>query len=155
MHKKEVNDSNIGIFNNLMQNYEAEFSAITGKHPDRQGLYELDVTISEEHPGYLLYEGDNPIGFAVLGKHSEINDVAEFYIVPSFRRREFGKKFAFELFNLCPGPWQVRQIEGADRAKVFWRMIINEYTGGQYSEVKEDDPYWGPVTKQEFHSRTV
>lgn len=155
MRKMKIDGSNIQVFSHLVQNYEAEFSPLTGKHPDGRGLYALDVEISAERPGYLAYEGDIPIGLAVLGTHQGISDIAEFYIVPSFRRQSFGKRFAFELFDMRPGAWQVRQIQGADKARNFWRVVINEYTGGEYAETVENDPYWGPVTRQAFTGRTA
>ena len=132
MRKEKICSINIEIFDNLIQNYEAEFSEITGKKADSQGRYALDVDISDDQPGYLLFEEDTPIGFAVLGKQSGKNDVAEFYIVPDFRRQDFGKKFAFEIFDMYPGSWQVRQIEGAEKARCFWRAVIKEYTCGNY-----------------------
>ena len=150
MQIQNIDDSNYKTFFNLAQNYEAEFSRITEKCPNEDGLYQLDTEIDEFHKGYLLYENNIPIGFAVVGMHSSRNDIAEFYIIPALRKLDYGRRFAIKLFDMYFGEWQVRQIAGADDAVLFWRAVIKSYTNDNYREVIENDAYWGKITKQIF-----
>lgn len=149
---KEVDLRSSVVFQRLAQNYEAEFSAITRKHPDSDGLYALDFSPEDGYTGFMLYMENRPAGFAVVGVNSGRNDVAEFYIVPSMRRKALGKAFAYAVFDSREGEWQVRQIEGAAKAREFWRAVISEYTQGAYQETEVVDEYWGLVTRQVFRS---
>jgi hypothetical protein len=42
-----VQASNVHIYNNLAQAYEAEFSQIMGKVPDRNGMFPIDTVIDD------------------------------------------------------------------------------------------------------------
>lgn len=137
---------------NLAQAYEAEFSTITKKSPNADGLYPLDTSWDEEHPSYLLYDETTPIGFCMKTTMDGRHDMAEFYVIPTRRRMGAAKYFATQICLMYPGEWQARQIEGADHATEFCRSIIGEGTHNKFSESKVDDPYWGQVTRQVFHN---
>jgi len=47
MELVEVTEVNKSVYLNLAQSYEGEFSAITGKKPDENGLFELDTEIEK------------------------------------------------------------------------------------------------------------
>ena len=145
-----IDNKNKCVLDNLMQAYEAEFSKITLKKPNAKGLFEVDTILSRVNKGYLLYDKLIPIGFAIKGSMDNIHDIAEFYIVPSYRNQNLGKKFAHNIFDKYIGKWQVRQIEGAHKAKIFWRKTIDEYTRGKFVEDFIKDDYWGKVTRQSF-----
>lgn len=147
-----ITKSNAHIFDVLVQDYEAEFSAITGKEPRSNGYFPLEADWTEPYEGFYLFTEEKPAGFAIKGTIEGRSDIAEFYILPCYRKRGFGKILAFALFNRFPGPWQVRQIQGATEANLFWTRIIREYTHGAYREDRIDDPYWGTVTRQLFES---
>ncbi len=145
-----IDDKNIETYINLARSYEAEFSNLTHKLPNESGIFEPDTMPTPPYKGYLLYKYKTPIGFCIAEINDEINDVAEFYIVPSARKNKLGQILATTLFDMHPGEWQVRQIAGADGAKSFWRKVISEHTQNQYSEAVVSDPDWGIVTRQRF-----
>lgn len=63
------------------------------------------------------------------------------------RRRGFGKRFAWQVFDRFAGHWVVEEMRENLPAQRFWRKIIGEYTGGKFQETQRPD--WdGPV--QEF-----
>lgn len=139
---------------NLMQGYEAEFSAITQKTPQPDGLFALDTPLDDEHEAFLYLEtNDTPIGFCIIGKVENRHDVSEFYIVPSKRSKKAGRDLACAIFDMYSGEWQVRQIAGADKAYDFWNKTISYYTNGQYTNSTLNDPYWGFVRIQHFTSK--
>ena len=148
----EVDHNNMHTYLNLAQAYEAEFSSLTKKFPNEQGIFALDTIPGELYKGYLLFDEKTPIGFCVVDIKSEIHDIAEFYIIPRVRKQGFGKQLAFIIFDKFPGTWYVREIENAQHAIIFWRKVIDEYTQSNYSENIVNDPYWGPVTCQEFQN---
>ncbi len=147
-----VEELNKKILFNLAQAYEAEFSYITKKNPGPDGIYPLDTPIDVDHPSFLLYIGGIPVGFCIKGTCDGIHDISEFYIVPSYRHNSVGEKFALIIFQKYSGKWQVRQIEGADKATRFWRKVISNFTSGKFVEETTLDNYWGKVTRQSFES---
>ena len=82
------------------------------------------------------------------------SDIAEFYILPCYRKKGLGKMLAFGVFDLFPGSWQVRQILTAAAAISFWRATICEYTNDNYTEDRIGDAHWGMMLRQRFESRT-
>jgi predicted acetyltransferase len=150
-----INEENTNAYLNLAKSYEAEFSELTHKLPNENGVFEPDTLPTAPYTGYLLYRNNIPIGFCIVEINEEINDVAEFYIVPSMRKNKFGQELAITVFDMHPGKWQVRQIEGADKAKRFWQKVIGFYTDAQFVEGEVNDPDWGKVTRQRFATGQV
>lgn len=139
------------VLQRLLQYYEAEFSSITHKKPNAFGLFALDTALDEEHFVYVARYADIPCGFNII--HAKANDefeVNEFYVVPVYRRGGLGRALATHVFDLHRGSWEIKQIQGAEQARVFWRKTIQHYTQGEYVEDTFLDPYWGEVTRQRF-----
>jgi len=149
-----VGELNLDVYLNLAQSYEGEFSGVTGKQPDARGLFALDTSLGDCAMGFLLVVAGAPVGLAaVLVKPENRYEVSEFYIVPSFRMQAWGMRFAHNLWRMFPGLWEVKQIQGAEDASIFWRRAISEFTQGDFVEDAYQDPYWGLVTRQQFDGR--
>ncbi len=60
--------------------------------------------------------------------------IAEFLIMPRFKRNHIGKKVAYEIFEKFKGDWEVQPMENNPVAYSFWKNIniILEYTNGNY-----------------------
>lgn len=146
-----VGAANRDVYNNLAQGYEAEFSAITGKKPDARGIFRLDTRIGDDVRAFLLSVGDVPEGLiAVRTKDDGSYKVAEFYVVPSFRKQAWGQKFAHAVWRAMPGKWEIKQIARAEYAAEFWRKTIGAFPPMEFQEDQYDDSYWGMVTRQRF-----
>jgi len=102
--------------------------------PNQAGEFKPDTMPDDMHIGILAYENEIPIGFCIAKVESEVHAIAEFYIIPVLRSEGLGSEFAIEIFNRYPGKWQVRQIEGADKARDFWRKAINSSTNNNFEE---------------------
>lgn len=150
-----VAKENSEIFHRLLQCYEAEFSKITKKIPNEDGLFPLDIQLGGSIFGLILFCKNQPIGVAAVeSKTSNIYEGKEFYVVPSFRRLGVGAQFAYLLFSTYPGEWEIKQIDGATDAVRFWRKTLS-LANMPLTDLKEDifhDPYWGLVTRQRFNS---
>jgi predicted acetyltransferase len=150
---QKITDLNSSIFDQLIQAYEEEFASITGKKKNQNGKYSLDSDWKSPNEGFYWLEKGEIVGFCVKGKSKEYSDIFEFYVIPTFRGKGIGEKMAFAVFDAYPGKWQVRQIEGADKAREFWRKTIRNYTSGDFKEIEFIDSYWGPVTCQRFTNK--
>jgi predicted acetyltransferase len=148
-----ITKENAHIFNVFIQDYEAEFSAITKKEPNAEGRFALEADWRKPNHGFYWFGKEKPIGFVITTEVDGRSDIAEFYILPCYRRTGLGKRLAFAVFDRFPGPWQVRQIPTAEEAIAFWRATISEYTEGNYTEDRVKDSHWGEVIRQTFESR--
>ena len=128
-------------FQGLMQRYLHDLSPYTGDSPDAHGRYDFGKYFDaywesdDRHP-YLFLDDDGQVfGFALVRELSkDHHSVAEFYIDEPRRRAGLGRKCAKMLFRLHPGRWSVAQMEANGTAIKFWRRVIGEVTGDNYSE---------------------
>ena len=141
---------------NLMQLYIYDWSELRrldvddgGRFPD----YPLDAYWEDawRHPLLLRVDG-RLAGFSLVSEHSRLTgaqgvfDMAEFFVMRSFRRKGVGMAAAAAAFDRFKGPWEIRQHDEAVAATAFWRRAVDRYTRGSYREVRWNDGAWiGPV----------
>ena len=77
-------------------------------------------------------ETNKLLGFVMINtymqKCSSGHSIAEFMIIPKYRRNKIGEKVAFECFDMYKGNWEVSPSYGSDSAYNFWKKVIDEYT---------------------------
>jgi predicted acetyltransferase len=61
--------------------------------------------------------------------------MAEFLVMPRYRRAGVGRFAAQRLFASLPGPWRVREVAGNEVAVAFWRAVI------PFSFTEDQDEY--------------
>lgn len=138
------------IVENLMELYLFEFSAVSQRDVMADGrfgyqplaLYWLD-------PGrypFLIRVDGKLAGFALVldapeeGPIEPGRGMAEFFVLPKYRRRGVGRSAAVALFRMFPGRWWVAEHIDNQPAQAFWRAVIGSYTGGAYEEeIRESD----------------
>ena len=90
---------------------------------------------------YFIKNGSKYIGMVMVNENLKFNKdgkcIAEFFIIPKYRRLHIGKKVAYDIFGMYIGNWEVQPMENNPIAYSFWQNIINEYTNGKYI-VKND-----------------
>jgi predicted acetyltransferase len=84
-------------------------------------------------------------------------DMGEFFIARQYRRRVFGNSVASTLFDRFAGFWEVREMPANKPAQTFWRRIIADYTGGEFTEERETFAVYNEkeFIVQRFRSRTA
>jgi predicted acetyltransferase len=135
------------IIRQMLKVYEQELTGL-----DDPGEYKyLDSYWEKEnrHP-YFIFVDKSLAGFVLINGHALITkpavNIAEFYVKKEFRRQSVGKTAAFNLFNLFPGKWEIRELKENTEARKFWTKIIAEYTNNRYQEIMlENDQWTGPV----------
>lgn len=145
-----VNESNSQFFDTLVQDYEAEFSSITGKTKNQEGKYSVDVDWHTPNIGYYWKEASHIVGFCLIEPIDGYFEIVDFYVIPAYRRKKIGKNMAFAVFDTHPGPWQVRQLLGSQSSTTFWKKVIGAYTHETYTELQIDDPRLGRAVCQRF-----
>ena len=82
---------------------------------------------------------DNKIaGFVMINKNLKVlkegYSVAEFLILPQYRRNHIGSSAAYKVFELHD-IWEVQPMNNNIIAYNFWRNVIKDYTNNNY-EIK-------------------
>lgn len=155
---KQADPQNKETLRNLLEKYLCEFSAFDGRDADEKGLYGypyLDLYWTEEGRWvFLLFVQGQLAGFAMVNSLREAQEdidysVAEFFVLPKYRRCGAGRAIARELFRRFPGRWQVKVHPRNAPALRFWQGVIGEYTGGAFHTAPAltpfDDGLWGTV----------
>lgn len=98
--------------------------------------FELYFTEDSRH-AYLIREKDTNrlLGFAMVKDredHHEGYKIAEFLVLPKFRRNGVGRQAAVACFDRFHGDWSVSPALGSEQARHFWESVINGYTHGCY-----------------------
>lgn len=132
------------------------------------GLFECDKLESyftdPERKAYLVKVDEELAGFILINKLDFLPtsfNMGEFFILAKFQRKGIGQTAACRVFDMHQGTWSVGAIPMNKRTLNFWRHIIGDYTGGDYTErlytseeLKDEahpDPY--PMIMMMFDSR--
>ena len=77
-------------------------------------------------------ETNKLLGFVMINtymqKCADGHSIAEFMVIPKYRRNKIGKKAAFKCFDMYKGNWEVSPSSGSSSAYNFWKKVIDEYT---------------------------
>lgn len=72
------------------------------------------------------------LGFVMVNtymqKSAAGHSIAEFMVLPIYRRCKVGKKAAVMCFEKHMGNWEVSPSFGSEPAFLFWKNVIDEYT---------------------------
>lgn len=92
-------------------------------------------------------ESERLLGFVMINTHMQKSgfghSIAEFMVLPKFRRNGIGKSAAILCFEKYPGAWEVSPSYGSEQAYLFWKNVIDEYTGN--NNKYEDGIFCFPV----------
>ncbi len=141
------------LLSNLLALYMQDMSEIFPVAVGADGRFEygnLPLYWSEPHRrfAFLIRSGPQLAGFALATRGSPASDdptvldVAEFFVLPDWRRTGVGRQAAFLLWDRLPGQWVVRVSEANRTALPFWQAAVRQYTDGAFSEmVRPGDPH--------------
>ncbi len=94
-----------------------------------------------DREAYFIKDNDKYLGFIMINENLKFNksgkSIAEFLIMPQYRRNHIGKKVAIEIFEKYRGYWEIEPIENSEQAYCFWKKTIEQYTNNEY-EIKEN-----------------
>ena len=71
-------------------------------------------------------------GFALVNRHAESGlpvdrVMAEFFILPGFRRQNVGRRFAEGVFSAAPGQWELAVLRANEPGLAFWSSVCRGY----------------------------
>lgn len=122
-------DGSFYIDNKVNQNGEFEYR------------YFEDYFTDKTRDKYFIKCGDSLAGFVLINENRRFNysgkTIAEFLIMPQYRRMHIGYKAATMVFELYHGNWEVQPMENNPIATSFWNNTIFKYTNNHY-EIKNN-----------------
>ena len=144
------------VLHRLMQMYLHDTSEFTGDDANEDGVFTYryfdEYWQEPDRFPFLVYSGDNLAGFALINTYTVVleqgtgRSIAEFFVMRKRRRRGIGRQAAFSIFDRFPGLWEIREHSDNLAGQRFWRSIIGEYTGGEFSETALNTSSWtGPI----------
>jgi predicted acetyltransferase len=133
------------LLRDLLELYVEELSEIfpvTRGADGRFGYDKLPLYWDEPdlHHAFLIKAGPHVAGCVLATRGSPASgtatdlDVAEFFVLPPFRRSGVGRQAATALWDRVPGRWVVRVSEANRAALGFWTGVIASYTLGAFVE---------------------
>jgi predicted acetyltransferase len=170
-----ASDADYSIVSNLARFYIYDVAEHAGLNFPADGLFDSEDQFANYwgRPGtrgawpsgwcgfpFLLRVGGHPAGFALVKRVNGTPptfDMGEFFIARQYRRRGFGNSVATALFDRFAGFWEVREMPANKPAQTFWRRIIADYTGGEFTEARETFAVYNEkeFIVQRFRSRTA
>jgi len=140
-----VTANSVPILSNLLELYVHDLSGVFEIEIGADGRFgyeglPLYSSKPDTHFAFLVRVGTRLGGFALVTRGSpatddpEDLDLAEFFILRSYRRTGIGRRAAFLLWNRLPGHWVVRVSEANRAGRAFWEPTIQEYTGGAFAK---------------------
>src|SRR3990167_8148720 len=172
IHKPNVNYSKINLITATLEDYHAiqnmgrfyvyDMSEYMGKDEGwempKDGLYEcIDFKKYWEDKNafpFLIRYGDELAGFAIVDKKgSDTNidfNMAQFFVARKFKNKGFGRYVAHQCFKKFTGVWEVMVIPGNEGAYRFWRAIVKDYSGDNFTEYTREIAHFNNSRKNIF-----
>ena len=133
-----VKEENKDVLFRLLEYSLFEESSNDGNEMNDEAIFEykyFDSYFTEnDREAFFVREQETNklLGFVMINtymqKCSSGHSIAEFMIIPKYRRKKIGKKVAFECFDMYKGNWEVSPSYGSESAYNFWKKVIDEYT---------------------------
>ena len=137
---KKVKDSEKDIVYRLLQFALYDGSLYIDNKINNNAIFDypyFDAYFSDStRDKYFIMVDDSLAGFVFINEYNKFNKygktIAEFLIMPEFRRNQIGTKAATLAFEKYPGPWEVQPMENNKAAYSFWQKVIKNYTNNDY-----------------------
>jgi predicted acetyltransferase len=139
-----ADESRAGLLANLLELYLHDLSEIFPIAVGADGRFGYEHLARywaepERRHAFLIRCGKRVAGFVLVTRGSpasddpEALDVAEFFVLRSYRRSGVGRRAAFLLWNRIPGRWVVRVAEGNRAGLPFWEEAVHAFTRGTFA----------------------
>lgn len=116
---------------------------------NEKGIFEYkwfdNYFIDKDRFAYFIKQNNNILGFVMINSNLKVKHdcpaqtIAEFLILPQYRKKHIGKIVAYKVFDTYSGEWEVEPMDNNAGAYEFWKKIISEYTNSNYKAYKLDN----------------
>lgn len=134
---EKVNEGNRQILWNLLQYMIFETSPYGKNDINTDGTFDykfFDKYFTDDDREAYLIKSDNGglLGFVMINQYLQKvqkgHAIAEFMILPRFRRMGIGKEIAKRCLAMYPGNWEISPADGSKQAYGFWKNVVDDIT---------------------------
>ena len=128
------------ILYRLLQYSLFEESLNDGNEMNDNGIFEYkyfdNYFVEDDRDAFFIREEETNklLGFVMINTYMQKSkighSIAEFMVIPKYRKNKIGKETAIKCFNMYRGNWEVSPSFGSEQAYCFWKKVIDEYTNG-------------------------
>ena len=140
LEKVNINDKEILyrlLQYSLFEESENDLNEMNNKAIFEYKYFENYFTDKDRDAYFIKEENTNKLlGFAMVNTYTQIfedgHSIAEYMVIPKYRRNKIGKQVAIELFNKYKGNWEVTPSLNSKKAYLFWKNVIEDYTKNNF-----------------------
>ena len=142
IYLEKVKEENKEVLYRLLEYSLYEESANDLNEMNEDAIFEYKYFNSyftdDDRDAYFIREKETNkiLGFAMVNIYVQVfengHSIAEFMVIPKYRKNNIGKKVAFELFDRYRGNWEVSPSYNSCSALFFWNKVIKDYTSSNY-----------------------
>lgn len=142
IYLSKVKDEEKEVLYRLLQYSLFEESENDLNEMNQEAIYEYkyfdSYFIDNDRYAFFIREKETNkiLGFAMVNTYVQVfengHSIAEFMVIPKYRKNHIGKKVAFELFDRYRGNWEVSPSYNSCSALFFWNKVVKDYTGSNY-----------------------
>ena len=135
---KKVEATEKDLLYRLLQYSLYEESKNDGNEINADGVFEyeyFDLYFSDpSREAYFIKEkdSDKTLGFVMINEYLKVvkegHSIAEFLVLPKYRRNKIGKMVAMECIKKYKGKWEISPSFGSDEAFNFWKNVVESVT---------------------------
>jgi predicted acetyltransferase len=118
------------VISTLLQPYLEELSHYPGEvleYRDARGTYYYpyldDYWRENQRYPYLLYGNNRVAGFALVRRNRGNWEMAEYYVLPEFRRCGLGIGCAIDIVRQHPGKWKIYFNKNNRLSRILWYKL--------------------------------
>ena len=134
---------------NLLQFALYDGSFYVDNQINNQGIFEykwFERNFTDNNrSAYFIKQDNNVLGFVMTNENLKLKHdcnaqtIAEFLVLPKYRKKHIGKKVAYQIFDTFSGECEVQPMENNTGAYEFWEKVIKEYSENNYKLYKDDN----------------
>ena len=142
IYLEKVKEENKEVLYRLLEYSLYEESANDLNEMNEDAIFEYKYFNSyftdDDRDAYFIREKETNkiLGFAMVNTYVQVFEngysIAEFMVIPKYRKNNIGKKVAFELFDRYRGNWEVSPSYNSCSALFFWNKVIKDYASSNY-----------------------
>ena len=105
----------------------------------------FDKSSENDRKAYFIKDEkkEKLLGFVMVNSYLEKDktkngySIAEFMVIPKYRKKGIGRNAALQIFDMYKGYWEVKPSYGSESAFLFWENVISKYTNNEYEYSNE------------------
>ena len=142
IYLEKVKEENKEVLYRLLEYSLYEESANDLNEMNEDAIFEYKYFNSyftdDDRDAYFIREKETNkiLGFAMVNTYVQVfengHSIAEFMVIPKYRKNNIGKKVAFELFDRYRGNWEVSPSYNSCSALFFWNKVVKDYISSNY-----------------------